>query len=370
MVQIRELSLDDYPAIKALNERNGLRTPAEVDWARLWAEHPQAEQFHDVPHGWVMEDGRQQIVGAAGNVPVMYDFGGRSIRASAGMAWVVDAAHRNASPLIFQAFFTQRTVDLLINTTANPVAGKIWETFRADRLPCASYDRNLLWITSYQSFAKAATRRLGWRGASFLQIPVAGCLAGQDVWRRLNAFATRHHQTGPTVTRLNKFDHRFDTLWDDVRTQGNNRLRAVRDAKSLEWHFGPCRKREEAVIFGCPAADSDSLDGYLIAQRNDRLDISLRRYRVADLQVRPGRAEVIPRLIAAALQFARSEKAAAVELTGFEPAKHRLAETIPHRVRQLDTWPFFFRCRDNALRSKLRDPESWDPSPFDGDATL
>lgn len=370
MVQIRELQLDDYPAICELNERNGLRTAPESQWRRLWVDNPHADDFADVPKGWVMQDRQQQIVGAACNVPVMYVLGGEPIRTSTGMAWAVDESHRNVSLLLLDAFFSQDRVDLLLNTTANPVAGKAWEAFNAQRLPQADYDRNLMWITRYQRFAKAATRRLDWRSARVLQIPLAGLLAGQDVWRRRRSGLGQSSDLQTSIERLDRFDDRFDSFWERLRNEGDGRLRAARDARSLEWHFRPALEREEVFILACPDNKGESIDGYLIARRNDRPDIRLRRYQVADLQVLPGRSELVPRLVSQALEVAHRQKAAVMELTGFEPSKHQLAGSIPHRTRRLPTWPYFYKCRDGQLQQRLSNPEAWDPSPFDGDATL
>jgi hypothetical protein len=370
VVEIRELQLSDYPAIAALNERNGLRTAPEAEWRRLWVDNPHAGLLADVSKGWVMQDPQGTIVGAACNVPTMYALGGRKVRSATGMAWAVDQSHRNASLLLLDAFFSQNRVDLLLNTTANSVAGKAWEAFKAERLPHPEYDRNLLWITRYQRFASAATRRLAWRAASLMQIPIAGGLWAQDLLRRLRAIGRVRRNTRPDVERLDAFDDRFDSLWTDLCNQAEPRLRAARDAKSLAWHFGPALQRDEAFILGCPADDGVSLDGYLVARRRDRSDIGLRRYQIADLQVRSDRPHTVPRLVAEAIRVARSEKAAAIELTGFEPAKYQLAAQIPHRVRRLETWPFFYKCRELQLQDQLRNPDVWDPSPFDGDATL
>jgi hypothetical protein len=370
VVEIRELQLDDYPAIAALNERNGLRTAPEAQWRRLWVDNPHAGLLSVVPKGWVMQDPRGNIVGAACNVPMMYALGGRELRSATGMAWAVDQSHRNASLLLLDAFFSQNRVDLLLNTTANCVAGKAWEAFKAERLPHPDYDCNLLWITRYQRFAKAATARLGWRPARLLQIPVAVCLAAQDLCTRFLATMSGRRTEQPCAERIETFDARFDEFWLRLRNSGDGKLRATRDSRSLEWHFRPALERGDLFILGCVGEDGGQLDGYLIARRNDRTDIRLRRVQVADLQVRPGCADLIPRLIASALQVAREEKAAVVELTGFDAVKHRLAGTIPHRVRRLPTWPYFFKSRDPELHDRLRNPDVWDPSPFDGDATL
>ena len=370
MVRIRELGLDDYAAVAALNTRNGLRAAPESDWRRLWVDNPSANEFREVPCGWVMEDSCSRVVGAACNVPVMYDMAGRSVRTSTGMAWAVDEAHRNASLLLLEAFFSQNHVDLLLNTTANPVAGKAWQAFRAQKLPQCNYDRNFIWITQYLAFARTIALRMRLRGIRLLQIPLAGCLVVQDFWRSLHSIWDRSRQLDHAVQRLDIFDCRFDAFWETLKATGDGRLRATRDSRSLEWHFRPALQREEVFILACPGDSPTAIDGYLIARRNDRDDIRLRRYQIADLQVRPGRDELIPALVAKALHVAKQERADVVELTGFEMARYPLSEALPHRTRQLPTWPYFFKSLDPYLASLLQNPDAWDASPFDGDATL
>lgn len=370
-MKVRELRLEDYPAVKALNERNGLRTADYTEWSRLWADNPFAAEFRDVPAGWVLEDRRGAVVGSFCNVPRMYSLGGRTLRSANSMAWAVDTDHRPTGPLLLvREFFSQQNIDLFVNTTPNPAASQIFTAFKAERPPHGQYNRNLMWITRYQRFARAATRRLAWRAATLMQIPIAGGLLAQDLLRRLRSVGQMHRDSGPDVERLDGFDARFDSLWGDLCRQPEPRLRATRDAQSLSWHFGPALQRSEAFILGCPGEDGSSLDGYLIARRKDRPDIGLRRYQIADLQVRCDCPHTIPRLVAEAIRVARSEKAAAIELTGFESAKYQLAAEIPHRVRQLQSWPFLYKCRDPQLQNELRNPQVWDPSPFDGDATL
>jgi hypothetical protein len=41
----------------------------------------------------------------------------------------------------------------------------------------------------------------------------------------------------------------------------------------------------------------------------------------------------------------------------------------PYR-RALPNWPSFYRSADPALAGELSQPDAWDPSTFDGDASL
>ncbi len=41
----------------------------------------------------------------------------------------------------------------------------------------------------------------------------------------------------------------------------------------------------------------------------------------------------------------------------------------PHR-RKLPSWPFYYHAADPTLAAELCRPEVWDPSTFDGDASI
>jgi hypothetical protein len=46
-----------------------------------------------------------------------------------------------------------------------------------------------------------------------------------------------------------------------------------------------------------------------------------------------------------------------------------LDRRAPYR-RKLPAWPFYYHAADTVLNQTLRDPRIWDPSAFDGDASL
>src|SRR4051812_13822250 len=55
-LKIREASFDDYQAITALQERNGLATRSREQWQSLWMGNPVYERMHgNWPIGWVLQ---------------------------------------------------------------------------------------------------------------------------------------------------------------------------------------------------------------------------------------------------------------------------------------------------------------------------
>ena len=59
-----------------------------------------------------------------------------------------------------------------------------------------------------------------------------------------------------------------------------------------------------------------------------------------------------------------------LEAMGFAPEKQRVIDSLlPHR-RALSSWRYFYKTANPELAEILKRPEVWDPSCFDGDASL
>jgi hypothetical protein len=51
------------------------------------------------------------------------------------------------------------------------------------------------------------------------------------------------------------------------------------------------------------------------------------------------------------------------------PKMRTFDRCAPYR-RKMPNWPFFSHAADESLNTELQKPEVWDPSSFDGDASL
>jgi hypothetical protein len=59
-----------------------------------------------------------------------------------------------------------------------------------------------------------------------------------------------------------------------------------------------------------------------------------------------------------------------LEAGGFSPDKQGVIDRwAPHR-RKLAAWTYFHKTSSPELQQELQDPHIWDPSQFDGDASL
>ncbi len=91
---------------------------------------------------------------------------------------------------------------------------------------------------------------------------------------------------------------------------------------------------------------------------------------LADYQSLDRKLDLLPGFLRAALQRCAAEGFYALQNVGVGvPKMHAFEEHAPYR-RKLPNSVFYYGAADAALESVLRQPQLWDPSLFDGDATL
>jgi hypothetical protein len=136
----------------------------------------------------------------------------------------------------------------------------------------------------------------------------------------------------------------------------------------LEWHFK--RPLENGKAWVLTVGKGSALAAYAIFLRRDNSALSLKRMRLVDFQVLGGNTEFLRALICHALARCRREGIHMLECLGFAPDKQRVIEALaPHR-RKLSSWRYFYKATNRQLAQTLEDPGVWDPSCFDGDASL
>ncbi len=223
-MKLREATLEDHSAIMAVHRRNGLVVMDHERWIRRWTENPFRAASPEIPMGWVLTVDDGTIVGTIGNVVVGYEWNGRRLAAAVVSAWAVDAPYRNSSLGLAATYFTQKGVDLLLNTTANQAAGAVFTAFRAERVPCPFYADRLLWITNYAGVAASTLRRRGVPGAGLLKYPGALALRWLDRLRGRNRIGRLAESVHPATS----IDERFDAFWERLRRRPDT-LMAVRN---------------------------------------------------------------------------------------------------------------------------------------------
>lgn len=360
---VREATCDDFEAINRVKQRNELGYGEYADWARLWSENPFRFELQ-APLGWVLESKTQGIVGTLSNIPRMYVLNGEPVRAAAARAWAVDKQFRSAAVFLANKFFSQKNIDLFLNTSASPEAAAIFKAFKCSEIPGPPCEQVLFWIVKYTRFAAAYLRKARKPALAGIGRAAGAALYCQDLVHRPKIRFQRVE-----IQKLTSFDERFDVLWELLRRR-RDRLMAVRSSDALTWQFGPSLKAGNLVVFG--VIQADNLSGYLIMRRFDHDQFGLRRYRVVDMQAVHDDDNIVLSLMSAALEYAEGSGVDVVEAMGFHKTKRNLLEKLRPRHRLLPACPYLYRvsAHSHALRVTLENTDAWDPSPFDGDASL
>ena len=360
----REASFDDYDEIAALETRNGLRSQPFEEWQHLWTDNPAYRALSHWPIGWVLEDEDGGIVGFFGNIPLLYEFEGQPLLATSGRSWVVDPKYRGYAILLLNYFLNQKNVDLYLNATANAEASAAFSLFQANRVPIGKWDESIFWITNYQGFVRSGLLMKSARMPGFASYPVSAALSLLD---RAIGRNRREFPSGTDVYPAETFDERFDAFWERLR-HGTRRLLPVRTREVLNWHFQYALQRHELLIM--TVGQGSNMDGYAIFGRQDNESFGLKRMRLVDFQCLTEETATFRLMLGRALQHCVDNGVHMLELTGLRPDRVAAVQSLSPRRRQLNAWRYLYKTGDPHLNEVLKDPGVWDPTCYDGDASL
>lgn len=354
-LRIRPAVFADAEAINLVHQRNGMERFDTAAWRFCWEAYPFAQEFADVPIGWVLETENGAVVGTIANVHMLYEMDGRQFKAAIAASWAVDATYRSQALRLNAMFFKQAGIDLWLNGSASPTTSQILTALRVPRIPIPKYNIPCFWAANHAGFATAALRRRG-VPAIIPAFPVAMVLLARDILR-----CSGRGTLSNTVRPLDTFDDRFDLLWQTVRS-GPSRLRAVRTRAVLEWKFCHALDLGRAKIL--TAESVGKLVGYIILVRRQGSPLGMELYDVADMQATGDNPVVFKDLLLGAVQFARKEGMDAVKFTTGTPAKRAPAEALCPYTYQLPFWQLYYKASP-PLNAALGSAETWDFSLFD-----
>lgn len=360
---LRPARFDDYEKIVRLEESAGyFEISAPNDWPAQWLGSPLWSRLgKNWPIGWVLETAAGEIVGSLGNLPLSYTFRGESVLVACGRAWIVAPAYRGFALWLVEEHNIQPSVSLLVNTSAGPMA---FNTFNAlwNRVPVGDWGTIPYRVVGYRSFATRALRKL--------HVPLAPVLAppaGAALWLKDATFgkALSKARGSIVIETVDRFDSRFDTFWVELARQNRNTLMAKRDSATLSWHFAVPTRDRRLWIF--TASKNNKLRAYCIVKRVGHTpDV---RMRLVDYQSIDRDVDLLSPLLDAVLRRCVSERVSLLDKPGLGVAKMAVFdEFAPYRKKQ--SWSFFYRAVDSDLGAALREPGVWDPSEYDGDASI
>lgn len=360
---IREASLSDYAPVTALQVKYGLSPRSYEDWAHLWVDNPvYAPVRNSWPIGWILENVSGQAVGYIGNIPLSYEFRGKTLTVAAGCSWVVEEEYRSYATWLMDMYFSH-PADLYLNTTLGEQAVAAFSFFGSSRVPVGIWDSCAFVITNFRGFAEGALRLRKVPAAKFMSVLVAPFLFLLDKLKSGQVPLTAQ----PDLRPSDGFDQRFDAFWLELKTNRPNVLLGDRSMVALNWHFGPALVRGNVWII--TQSSGDRLLAYGIFVRQDKPEIGLTRIRLADFQSLDGGNTLLTPMLEWAAERCRREGIHMLEVIGYEREDERLMALLPHR-RQMPSWQYCYLAKNQKLAMLLGDKKAWRPYPFDGDATL
>jgi hypothetical protein len=364
-LKIRELAYDDYDQVAALQIAYNRPAKSYEEWEHQWANNPAYLSFGNAwPKGWVVEREDSKVVGYLGNIPLFYEFGGQRLLTAAARAWVVDADYRPYSLALLDLYFSQKKVDLFLNATVGPAGHDSFSVFHSPRVPAGDWGHSAFAITNRQGFWAAWLAEKAMPLAKPLSYGLAGALA---ITQALSFRSLPRNSAGETFQLCKNIDARFDVFWERLRKNNPNLLLAVRTREALEWHFKyPLRDGQVWIL----TAGTGPITAYAIFLRYDNPAAALTRMRLIDYQALDGTTALLAPMLAWCLEKCRRENIHMFESIGFRPEKMEVIHKLCPYKRKLPCWMYFYKAADKTLAEKLADPNAWDPSQFDSDASL
>jgi hypothetical protein len=364
--RLRDAQFEDHPQIVSLAAKFALNVEPLQRWMDLWVANPAyLEAGGKTPKGWVLESPEGAIVGYLGNIPLNYELEGRRLRVATTRAWVVDAPYRSYSPLLLASHFQQHDMDLFLSTSINEQSAPAYSSFQTMRTPVGQWDRALFWITNYPGFAGSFLRRKGVSAAKVLGYPVGSGIQFLDL---INRSGLRMGDV--PIQCLAAFDDRFDEFWDALRSKKPHVVLAVRNRKTLSWHFDFNLHRNRVWVYTAEAGSA--LVAYSIFLRYDFARIGLTRMRLVDFQcLEPSRsAELLVAMLATAMERCRRESIQVLEVVGLPTQLEQIVQVGSPHHRKLTSWLYSYKPNDPRLAQRLKDATVWEPWLFDGDSSF
>jgi hypothetical protein len=365
-LNIREAMFEDYPQISALQAKYNFPRRNFAQWKHLWANNPAYLQSREkLPIGWVLERDDRQLAGYLGNIPLFYEFGGQRLLASVAHAWVVDSEYRSYSLVLLDRYFSQSSVELFLNATVGPEAFDAFAAFNSLPVPVGTWNRAAFWITNCQGFTACW---LAMKNVALAK-PLSHVLSVAPFVKQTFSGATLHNvATRGELHDCVLIDDRFDGFWSELKRSNPNVLLGVRSREILQWHFQHALSEDRAWLV--MASAGSVMKAYAIFFRHDNEALHLKRMRLVDFQTLDKDPALLAQMLGWAISRCRREGIDMLESIGLGTDKGELIGKIAPFNRKLPCWLYFYSAREKRLADKLTDPSVWEPSQFDGDASL
>ena len=369
---LRDAEYEDCELATDLLRELGLVIPGDRDeirfhWRRFWIDNPALKVEGPNPtRGWLLED-HGEMVGFFGNVPLLYDYGGRPVVVAGASKWGVNKEYRSETSRLADSYFNQENADLLLVTTGIKPTGRIFERYGGMPVPQSGYDQVLYWVLNARGFLRASLEKKGLKPRLASMVALSGAPMAKAAMT-LSGHRPNGRSAKIDILEVADIGDEFDGLWRSKRGE-KDRLLACRSAECLRWHFGTqvMSSRIRVLV----SRDNKGLAGYAIIMREDAPEIDLKRLKIIDLFVAGDDEVVIDNLLALAFEKGCSDGCDVLELVGL-PGSLRQHIISRHRPgsRPMPVWPIFYKPLCSVLEAPLRDEETWHVTAYDGDTAI
>ena len=367
-IALRAATFSDFEKVALLHKRLGQGADSVENWKRLWVDNPALKNREVTPRiGWILESAGS-VVGFFGTIPLLCEFQGTTLTAAASCRFAVDPEFRSSSHLLVSSFLRQKDVDLFLNTTATPAAGKMMEASKASPVPQLDYGTVLFWVLDHRRFSEAVLKKLEARPALAKVGSFAGSVA---MWaearlrRRFPQVSTADSEVSECT--LDTLPSDFDAFCTE-QAMASKKLIGKRSSEVLRWHFTPPGSQKICRVF--TYRSGGRITGYAVSRQERDPQFGLVRCVVADLIAAEDDPKVVQALVAAAHASAKRSGSHVLEVTGFPRTIRRALDEWKPLTRQYPSNPYFYKARDRSLHERLSSEDLWYACPFDGDATL
>ena len=371
---IRSADFTDEYAVHQLCVRNNLELDEYKEtWDHLWNRNKYYTQDWEI--GWVVEDSNK-VVGFIGNIPRAYTFKDKIWVAGVARAFVVDEKYRKYSLQLIARFIKQNKSDVLIFSSANSEAGKVYELMHAEKMPQKEYEKDLFWIISPFNFLVSffLKRNISAVFGYVLSLVFAPFLSLISIYRRFLIVLKIKIKIKIKKQKIDNIlvdnlPDEFDIFWNKLRDSNSDKFLAMRSATDIQWQFSKSISVEKKPRIFIVWEDRE-IKGYAIVTRQDSKKFKLERLMINDLMVINDRLDLVHSLINKILFYAKSEKVSVVQIVGLPSFIRDKINLLKPFVRKVPYHRFWYYPKNIKLSYDLHLEESWYASTYDGDSSL
>ena len=366
MPRLREARFDDYPQIYDLESVFFPDSLPPAERRSLFDDNPLWPRLADTwPIGWVLEDETGRLVGSINHIPSAYVLDGQELLCGNGHCWVTLPEYRAYAVMLMDEFLSQEQPALILSAKVGIDATPVWQTY-AQRMPVGDWSRAAYAITRYPGFARAALRRKGIPGAAVAAPAVAAALRVKDALTARAARSVPEGSPGVEVDEVAAFDARFDAFWAELVAQNPTTLLGVRDRAALQWHYGVSLRANRLTIL--TACRGEEIRAYCVLKQHDRPG-GLRSMKLVDFQTLEPDTDLLAGMLPLALRRSADAGCVMLEHHGCGLPKMRSFDALaPYRAAK-PAWSFYYLPVAPALAERLAEPQTWDPSEYDGESS-